>query len=116
MAYFGHVKAGKQWAGICLDCFGERCGKCGNEGFVYHTEVPEITGPVLYLYKAFVWFKKYKILPAPGVWTEQTAKFLKAVEWIEAMNDRLAYLKNEYNEKADALEKKLKDKHAKEHC
>jgi len=62
-------------------------------------ELPEISGSALILYNAFIWFKRYKLLPAPGTWTEQTVKFLSAVEWIEQMNDTFAIRKNEANQR-----------------
>lgn len=93
-----------------MDCFGEGCQGCFGEGFIRFTKLPEITAART-LFQAFSWFKEYKLLPAPGTWTEQTAKFIKAVGFCESTNMKLVSYKEEQNRQTEEFYEKNKGKH-----
>lgn len=100
MDFFGHKK-NRRWIGICLECFGEKCEKCSGKGYTYYTQQPVSNGRCLTLFKAFIWFKNYNLFPSPGTWIEQTAIFLKTIEFCELMNTRLIKMKEEHNKQIE---------------
>lgn len=38
------------------------------------------------MFKGFTWLKNYRMLPAPGPWPEQSAKFIHMVEYCDLVN------------------------------
>jgi len=88
--YFGHIsdRNVEHWARPCEFCLGERCEKCNGAGIIRETQKPgeAVTDAGRELFRAFSWLKSHGLLPAPGSWMDQTARFIAATEWIQMID------------------------------
>lgn len=76
---------------VCPKCLGEGCEDC-HRGMVAPTRCPTVEGKPTKLFKAYREFKRLDVLPILGGWYDQSAKFVKAVEFCDfvcAQYDRL---------------------------
>lgn len=109
LVFNGHVMLGTgSWDSLCLACFGEGCTHC-TAGFVRNREEPEITKAGKGLYKAYVWLKNHKVFPDAGAWLDQSAKFLKAVEWMDLVSSKYAKTRERHNKMAEQLVSRVKN-------
>jgi hypothetical protein len=72
---------------LCPDCLGDECGGC-KKGFVKQERRPvALIGPEGdALFQAYKWLRNYGTLLAPGGLQDQSAAFVDAVEWCDAVH------------------------------
>ena len=90
---------------LCLKCLGDKCEFCEQKGFIIQNEdaykILSQSGD--HLFKAYAWLKNHNQLPAPGTWIEQSAKFIKAVDWCDHVHAKWARKIKEHNEMMEGL-------------
>lgn len=92
--YYGHYRDSRREV-LCIECLGEECDKC-NEGMVTLPEDNEEHEFIPYhkrnrnygIFNSYVWLKQYNMLPNEGGWIDQSAKFIKMVEWCDLVHNK----------------------------
>jgi len=87
-----------------MACWGEGCRECNNQGFVSQEPAKYKQDEV---FNAWKWLKKYNMLPFPGVWTQQSARFVKTVDFLDAVAGRWGQMIERRNQATKALAKRL---------
>jgi len=111
LLFNGHIKRGAtRYYLICPKCKGDGCSECGS-GLIQETGdiSANLTGAGGELFAAYQWLKNYGTYPAPGTWTQQTAKFYRAITFCDSMSSKFHELRERKNAEMDAMIKGLKN-------
>ncbi len=98
-----------RWERPCEQCLGEKCGACGETGWVWETQRPTWrlspgAGP---LFQAYRLLKEYKVFPVEGGQMKQSAVFLAAIHYCDLVHTLYAEKKKKEQEQKDKVKNRL---------
>lgn len=89
------------WQLYCVECHGVGCQVCAGRGFKRITVKPLdfVSNDGFHLFSAYKWLKNYSIFPIADGLEKQSVKFVRAVEFMDIVNN--ATIKNKEESKTD---------------
>ena len=105
-----------RWQAFCIHCFADGCQRCGGRGYREKRVAPLdlLTEPGTALFNAYRWLKNYNILPISAGLSNQSAKFVKMVEFCDIVVARMSKMKDNIREgeakQAEMLSKMMRGK------
>ena len=92
---------------VCLDCLGSGCPVCAGDGYITITGKPlgNVTARGFHLFRMYRWMKNYSIFPLGGGLLNQSAKLIRAFEFMDMVNQIAAKTAKDFKtEKAKEIE------------